>query len=265
MVASLWPHRLPLASVSRRSTSASVKYSRVRRWALGARLGVTVRFTVAGVTSLRCDLAMCFALPVLTTVRTKALLRTVASLAALVINAMFEQRLSESLSNPAMKLTANDHRVDNHAEVSDHSIAGDLDHAGFRVDFDFANMATVRKVEILDCELTARIETLRKVIRQRGQRPHARGEFAHTNCKIGADGAEHASAELDVVFRYFQHMRRQVAAFLDDEIAGHLDGGTCHDHGTRGKAAHAARTIEAVALANANRVEWNAELAGNDL
>src|ERR1035441_6165744 len=79
MVASLWPHRLPLAAVSRRSTSVSVRYSRVRRSALGARLGVTVRFTVAGVTSLRCDLAMGFALPVLTTVRTKALLRTVAS------------------------------------------------------------------------------------------------------------------------------------------------------------------------------------------
>src|ERR1019366_739511 len=79
MVASLWPHRLPLAAVSKRSTSVSVRYSRVRRSALGARLGVTVRFTVAGVTSLRCDLAMGFALPVLTTVRTRPLLRTVAS------------------------------------------------------------------------------------------------------------------------------------------------------------------------------------------
>jgi hypothetical protein len=40
---------------------------------------VTVRFTVAGVTSLRCDLAMGFALPALTTVRIKPLLRNVAS------------------------------------------------------------------------------------------------------------------------------------------------------------------------------------------
>src|SRR5665811_2392957 len=79
MVASLWPHRLPLAAVSKRFTSASVRYSRVRRSALGSRLGVTVRFVVAGVTSLRCELAMGFALPVLTTVRTKPLLRTVAS------------------------------------------------------------------------------------------------------------------------------------------------------------------------------------------
>src|ERR1019366_6899617 len=79
MVASRCPQRLLLATAISRSTSASVRYSRVRRSALGARLGVTVRFTVAGVISLRCDLAMGFALPVLTTVRTKALLRTVAS------------------------------------------------------------------------------------------------------------------------------------------------------------------------------------------
>src|ERR1035437_5232841 len=79
MVASRWPQRLPLAASISRSTSASVRYSRVRRSALGVRLGVTVRFLMAGVTSLRCDLAMGFALSVLTTVRTKPLLRTVAS------------------------------------------------------------------------------------------------------------------------------------------------------------------------------------------
>src|SRR5450759_2729237 len=79
MVAALWPHLLPFAAISKRSTSASVRYSRVRRSALGARLGVTVRFTVAGVTSLRCDLAMWFALPALTTVCKRPLLRTVAS------------------------------------------------------------------------------------------------------------------------------------------------------------------------------------------
>ena len=46
-----------------RSTSASVRYSRVRSSALGRRVGVTVRFSVAGVTSLRCDFAMVFQPP----------------------------------------------------------------------------------------------------------------------------------------------------------------------------------------------------------
>ena len=62
-MASRWPQRFPLAAAISRSTSASVRYSRVRSLALGSRVGVTVRFTVAGVTSLRCDLVMCFTAP----------------------------------------------------------------------------------------------------------------------------------------------------------------------------------------------------------
>jgi hypothetical protein len=62
MVASLLPWRLPLAASMRRSTSASVRCSRVRKSRLGRRLGATVRFTVAGVTSFRCSFAMIFAL-----------------------------------------------------------------------------------------------------------------------------------------------------------------------------------------------------------
>jgi hypothetical protein len=52
-VASRWPQRFSLAAFMSRSTSASVRYSRRRRVALGGRLGPTVRFTVAGMTSLR--------------------------------------------------------------------------------------------------------------------------------------------------------------------------------------------------------------------
>src|ERR1019366_1101547 len=78
MVASLWPQRLPLAATISRSTSASVRYSRVRKSLLGSRLGVTVRFTVAGVTSLRCDFAIVFTLRTLMTVRIMLLFRTVS-------------------------------------------------------------------------------------------------------------------------------------------------------------------------------------------
>jgi hypothetical protein len=38
--------------------SHAVRYSRLRKSALGLRRGVTVRFTVVGDTSLRCDFAM---------------------------------------------------------------------------------------------------------------------------------------------------------------------------------------------------------------
>jgi len=61
-VASRWPQRLPLVAFSSRSTSASVRYSRVRRSALGRRLGVTVRFLAAVVISRRWELAKVFTL-----------------------------------------------------------------------------------------------------------------------------------------------------------------------------------------------------------
>ena len=51
-MASRWPQRFFLAAVINRSTSVSVRYSRVRRAALGGRLGVTVRFTMSGMTRL---------------------------------------------------------------------------------------------------------------------------------------------------------------------------------------------------------------------
>src|SRR5262245_60532097 len=64
MVASRCPQRFFLAAFISRSTSASVRYSRVRNSLFGGRLGLTVRFTVAGATSLRCRLAMrCTLLP----------------------------------------------------------------------------------------------------------------------------------------------------------------------------------------------------------
>ena len=59
MVASRWPYRFALAASVSFATSASVKYSLVRNSAFGRRSGVaTVRFTVVGDTSLRCDFAM---------------------------------------------------------------------------------------------------------------------------------------------------------------------------------------------------------------
>src|ERR1035437_5329978 len=79
MVASRWPYRLPLAASIRLSTSASVRYSRVRNSALGLRTGMaTVRFTATGATSFRCDLAMVSRAPIVSTVRIITLLRTVS-------------------------------------------------------------------------------------------------------------------------------------------------------------------------------------------
>ena len=58
MVESRWPQRLPLVASISFSTSRSVRCSRGRSSALGRRMGVTVRFTLAGDTNLRRVLAM---------------------------------------------------------------------------------------------------------------------------------------------------------------------------------------------------------------
>src|SRR6516225_3548727 len=84
MVASRCPQRLRLAAFIRRSTSASVRYSRVRRSPLGSRVGLTVRLTVAGVTSFRCDLAIRFLLLGSWTVRILTPYRTVTPLQPLI-------------------------------------------------------------------------------------------------------------------------------------------------------------------------------------
>jgi hypothetical protein len=57
------PVRLALAASMRRSTSASVRRFRVRKSRSGRRLGVTVRFTVAGATSFRRPFLIYFILP----------------------------------------------------------------------------------------------------------------------------------------------------------------------------------------------------------
>ena len=59
-MASRCAQRLFLVAPSSRSTSVSVRYSRVRKSALERRRGVTVRFSVAGVTGRRRDLVNVF-------------------------------------------------------------------------------------------------------------------------------------------------------------------------------------------------------------
>jgi hypothetical protein len=78
MVASRCPQRLPFAAFISRSASASVRYSRVRKEALGDRFGLTVRFTVVGAISRRRRLAICFRTPGAMTVRILLIFYTVA-------------------------------------------------------------------------------------------------------------------------------------------------------------------------------------------
>jgi len=60
-VASRWAHRLPLVALSRRSTGLRQLFAGAQV-GIGRRRGVTVRFSVVGVSSRRRDFANVFAL-----------------------------------------------------------------------------------------------------------------------------------------------------------------------------------------------------------
>src|SRR5262249_35310401 len=79
IVLSRWPQRLPLAAWISFSTSRSVRCSRGRSSLLGRRVGVTVRFTVAGETSLRRVFAIRFKPPGRSTFRILIRIRIVVN------------------------------------------------------------------------------------------------------------------------------------------------------------------------------------------
>jgi hypothetical protein len=60
MVESRWPWRLPAAAFMRRSTSASVRCSRVLYSALGLRISATVHVSCVGNSAFRCDCVCIF-------------------------------------------------------------------------------------------------------------------------------------------------------------------------------------------------------------
>src|SRR3974377_2149538 len=97
MVASRWLQRLALAGSVRRATSASVRYSPVRRSAFGRRGGRTVRFSVAGATSLRCDFIMIIRLLDISTVRKTVQKGTVVKEDSIISRCRCNHRRTEKL------------------------------------------------------------------------------------------------------------------------------------------------------------------------
>src|SRR5215475_16029511 len=68
-------------------------------------------------------------------------------LAVIVIGNPFEQDLPNSLRDAAMNLTMHDERIDNGSNIINGAIGNDIYLSGFRIDFDFADMTTIRVVE----------------------------------------------------------------------------------------------------------------------
>ncbi len=69
-------------------------------------------------------------------------------LAVVAILAMLHEDLAQALAYAAMDLAMHDRRIDDGADVIDGDIAIDGDRAGFRIELDLADMASVGKVHV---------------------------------------------------------------------------------------------------------------------
>ena len=59
--------------------------------------------------------------------------------------AVLEQRLTDTLGDPAMGLAVQDHRIDGAPNIVDRGIADDLDRTGLGIDLDLADLRAVWK------------------------------------------------------------------------------------------------------------------------
>jgi hypothetical protein len=73
-----------------------------------------------------------------------------------VREAKLAERLADALRGTAVRLSVNDHRVDSVPDVVDRRVAHHIKTAGLRVDFDLADVGTVRKAKLLDRFIAAR-------------------------------------------------------------------------------------------------------------
>ena len=67
-----------------------------------------------------------------------------------IIGAELPQRLADSLSGSAMRLSFNDEGVDGSADIVDRSIANQFECPRLSIDLDLADMGAVRKTKLQD-------------------------------------------------------------------------------------------------------------------
>src|SRR6516162_6200510 len=66
----------------------------------------------------------------------------------LIVNAVFAERLADTLHESAMDLPVDDHRIDNGADVIDRDVVYKRNYTGFRVNFDLRDMCSTGKREV---------------------------------------------------------------------------------------------------------------------
>ena len=151
-----------------------------------------------------------------------------------VVDAVLEQRLTDPLNHCAMGLPGDHHRVDGASDVVGDHKSNYFTCAGFGIDLDFADLATVGigelriLVMLLGCELNTQ---LRRHVTGLG----APCEIEQANPTIRADDPKLPVGVLDVGGCGLEHKTGHLLAELQHRTDRLDDGAACADHGARRK------------------------------
>src|SRR5262252_8022230 len=150
-----------------------------------------------------------------------------------IIGAQLPQRLADSLSGSAMRLSVNDEWVDGSADIVDRRIANQFECAGLAIDLDLADMRAVGKTKLQDGFVACCLESAAQIFRHAFAACCRCRDVKNSKRTIGALNSVATAGEYDVVFGGFEHMGRDVLALLDNRISGfaHDDTGEAHRSG----------------------------------
>ena len=112
-----------------------------------------------------------------------------------VVDRVLEQRLADALDDAAMDLAFEQQRIDGAAEIVDHGVALDGDHAGVGIDLDLDDVAAVGKGLRRRHAVMRRVEPGLHPRRQLGRIARRLRHVEQIDAQIGAGHAEFAVGE----------------------------------------------------------------------
>eukprot|EP00043_Microstomoeca_roanoka_P002426 m.38320 g.38320 ORF g.38320 m.38320 type:complete len:1021 (-) comp11478_c0_seq1:708-3770(-) len=187
-------------------------------------------------------------------------------LPVLVIDTAFQKRLTDPLRDAAMDLAFDDHRVHHIAEIVGRGEGEDLDLAGLGVDLDLAAIGA-RGIGEVGRIVEGRLfqprlhgfegVVMRHIGRQRDARPVHR--------LVGARDGELAVGQLDIRFRGFKQVSRDLLGLVDHLVGGLDQSRAAHGQRARPIGAHAHRRVGGVAVVDLDLARIDADHLGHDL
>ncbi len=177
-----------------------------------------------------------------------------------IINLMLHERLSQSLDDAAVDLSAHDHPVEHAPEVVNHEIAVDHHLAGVRIHFQLAHMGAVGMARRGWAEAAARFKPDAEFVRERTHGRVSRlGHIEDADRLVGADDAQLPILEFHVGGVRLHQRGAHLPRFLDQGIARSLEGIAADDGAARAVGAAADRHASGIALHVADHFERHVE------